>query len=147
MKKLLLILTFLFAPLAAADGAGEIDLAQYQGKVVMLDFWASWCVPCRRSFPWMNEMHDRYKQDGLVIIAVNLDKEAQDAAEFLAEFPANFLIEYDPDASLAMELGVEAMPSSFIYGRDGQPFDKHMGFRVAKQDQYEAAIRRALGLE
>lgn len=147
MNKPLLILAFLLLPITAANSIESIDLDRYQGKVVMLDFWASWCVPCRLSFPWMNEMHERYGKDGLIIIAVNLDKEKQDAAEFLAEYPAKFLIEYDPDASLAMEMGVEAMPSSFIYGRDGQPFDKHMGFRAAKQDEYEAAIRRALELE
>ena len=71
-----------------------VDLEEYRGKVVMLDFWASWCVPCRRSFPWMNEMQARYGDDGLVIIGVNLDNERREADAFLVEYPADFTIVY-----------------------------------------------------
>jgi len=113
---------------------------------VLLDFWASWCVPCRRSFPWMNEMQEKYAQDGLVIIAVNVDREVENAAAFLAEYPANFEIIYDPDAVLAKEYKIEVMPSSFIIGRNGASIDRHAGFKVKKQDEYEAVLRAALEL-
>ena len=73
MRKFLLVIVLMtLAPLASI--AGDLDLEKHAGKVVILDFWASWCVPCRRSFPWMNAMHEKYAQDGLVIIAVNLDR-------------------------------------------------------------------------
>lgn len=144
------ILFWLFlavAPAAVADAADSapLDLGQYQGKVVVLDFWASWCGPCRRSFPWLNEMHARYARDGLVIIGVNLDADRGDAKEFLVDHPADFGIYFDPEAALAMEYEVEAMPSSFVIGRDGQVTASHRGFKVKQQSEYEAILVEALG--
>jgi len=146
MRKLLLVIVLMmFAP--SVSVAGDLDLNHYAGKVVILDFWASWCVPCRRSFPWMNEMQKKYAQDGLVIIAVNVDREVENAAAFLAEYPANFEIIYDPAAELAKEYKIQVMPSSFVIGRDGASIDRHTGFKVNKQDEYEAVIRAALELQ
>ncbi len=146
MKKVILLAALLtWAPLAAADSG--LNLSSYEGKVVVIDFWASWCVPCRRSFPWMNDMHDKYTADGLVIIAVNLDRSADDAAQFLAKYPAKFEIAYDPTGVLAKKYGVEVMPSSIIIGRNGEMIERHAGFKVKQQDEYEATIRAALKLE
>ena len=146
MKKLLLFTALLiWAPLSVADSG--LNLAKYDSKVVIVDFWASWCVPCRRSFPWMNAMQDKYAEDGLVIIAVNLDRNAEDAARFLAKYPARFEIVYDPEGALAKEYGVEVMPSSVINGRNGERLERHAGFKVKRQDEYEATIRAALKLE
>ena len=144
------ILFWLFlavAPAAVADAADSapLDLGQYQGKVVVLDFWASWCGPCRRSFPWLNEMHARYARDGLIIIGVNLDADRGDAQEFLEDYPVDFGIYYDPEAALAMEYEVEAMPSSFVIGRDGQVKATHRGFKIKQQAEYEAILVEALG--
>ncbi len=121
-----------------------VDLDDYRGQVVIVDFWASWCVPCRRSFPWFNAMQAKYGDDGLVIVGVNLDRSRSDAEAFLAEYPADFEIVYDTDASLAREYGVQAMPSSIVFGRDGSVRERHMGFKVRQQDEYEAAIVAAL---
>jgi cytochrome c biogenesis protein CcmG/thiol:disulfide interchange protein DsbE len=126
------------------NAADALDLSDYQGKVVVLDFWASWCVPCRRSFPWMNEMQEKYADDGFVVIAVNLDDQATNAEAFLQKYPARFSIQYDPERQLARQYGVEAMPSSFVIGRDGSIAERHLGFKVAKTDEYEAAIVAAL---
>lgn len=146
MKRILLLAAlFVWAPLTTADI--ELDLSHHEGKVVIVDFWASWCVPCRRSFPWMNDMHDKYTADGLVIIAVNLDRSAEDAARFLAQYPAKFEIVYDPTGKLAKKYGVEVMPSSIIIGRNGEMIERHAGFKVKRQDEYEATIRAALNLE
>ena len=122
----------------------SLDLSAYQGKVVLLDFWASWCVPCRRSFPWMNEMQQKYGDSGLVIIGVNMDADAGEAQAFLERYPAEFEITYAPDGVLAKEFGVRAMPSSFVIGRDGEVVTRHLGFKVRKQDEYEAALVNAL---
>lgn len=137
------LLLLLQSGIAAADD--QFDLAAHEGKVVIVDFWASWCVPCRRSFPWLNTMHDKYGDDGLVIIGVNLDQERAAANEFLAEYPPRFRIYYDETKELAKEFGVVAMPSSYIIGRDGEIRKRHYGFKVKKQDEYEAAIVEALG--
>lgn len=120
------------------------DLAAHMGKVVVVDFWASWCVPCRRSFPWLNAMHDKYGDDGLVIIGVNLDEAREEAEAFLAEYPPKFEIWYDDSRALAREFDVMAMPMSYVIGRDGQRVARHFGFKVKKQDEYEAVIVAAL---
>jgi len=142
---LALLLTFSATMMAEEANSAALDLGQYQGKVVVLDFWASWCGPCRRSFPWLNEMHNKYEQDGLVVIGINLDARQEDAAEFLEDYPAEFKIHFDTDATLATEYGVEAMPSSFVIDRDGEIRASHRGFKVKQQDEYEAILVEALG--
>jgi len=121
-------------------------LDEFEGSVVVVDFWASWCVPCRRSFPWLNEMHAKYGEDGLVIIGINLDANRKDADAFLMDYPAAFRIYYDTEAVLAEEFGVEAMPSSFVIGRDGEIMARHLGFKVKRQQEYEAILVEALGV-
>jgi thiol-disulfide isomerase/thioredoxin len=143
MKKILFIIALLaWSPLIIAGD--NLNLDQYAGKVVVVDFWASWCVPCRRSFPWMNEMHEKYAEAGLVIIAVNVDRERENADAFLAKYPASFQILYDPTAALAKEYEVQVMPTSFVIGRAGEIIEQHAGFKVKKQDDYEAVILSAL---
>ncbi|MCH9695569.1 MAG: TlpA family protein disulfide reductase [Gammaproteobacteria bacterium] len=145
--RLLLILILILSNTLTLASDEIVNLQEYRGKVVVVDFWASWCVPCRRSFPWMNTMHEKYSEQGLVIVAVNLDPDAADAAAFLADHPAVFKIAYDPAASLAKEYGVIGMPSSYIFGRDGELISSHAGFKVKKQDEYEAAFVAALKQE
>jgi len=131
-----------FFPASADD---SLDLDAYRGNVIVVDFWASWCVPCRRSFPWLNEMHAKYADDGLVIVGINLDASKKDAAAFLEEYPAAFRIYYDSDAAYAKEFDVQAMPSSFVLGRDGKVTAHHLGFKVRRQSDYEAILVAALG--
>jgi peroxiredoxin len=89
-------------------------------------------------------MHDKYAEQGLVIVGVNLDMERGDAAKFLEEYPARFAIIYDETKELARQFEVVAMPSSYVIGRDGRIAAKHMGFKVTQQDEYEALIIDAL---
>jgi thiol-disulfide isomerase/thioredoxin len=130
-------------PAALADVA--FDLRSYKGKVVVVDFWASWCVPCRRSFPWLNDMYDRYAGDGLVILAVNLDEDRGAADRFLQDYPPRFTVIFGEGEALAKDFDVVAMPSSYLVGRDGKILHRHLGFLVKQQDEYEAAIAEALG--
>jgi len=138
----LLVLPFVSS--AQSGPAAAFDPDEYAGKVVVLDFWASWCVPCRRSFPWLNAMHEKYADEGLVIIGVNLDLEHAEAERFLGEFPASFRIVYDEHKALAKQFDVIAMPSSYMLGRNGKVVEQHHGFKVKKQADYEAAIVSAL---
>jgi thiol-disulfide isomerase/thioredoxin len=134
-------LLFSWAPGAAH---AEFGFDQYEGKVVVLDFWASWCVPCRRSFPWLNAMQEKYADEGLAIVGVNLDMERADAEQFLREYPAMFTILYDEHQQLARQFEVVAMPSSYVIGRNGEVIARHMGFKVKEQDDYESVIVDAL---
>ncbi len=128
----------------AARADSVVDLEAYRGNVVVLDFWASWCVPCRQSFPWLNAMHDKYADDGLVIIGVNVDDDEAEAKAFLEEFPPNFAIVYDRDKALAEEFDVIGMPSSYVIGRDGEVKARHFGFKAKKKAEYEAHLVDAL---
>lgn len=120
-------------------------LGEISGQVVWVDFWASWCAPCRRSFPWMNRMHARYAKQGLQIIAVNVDKERAAADQFLKETPAAFALKFDPEGNLAETFGVEAMPTSYLIdGSSGEVIERHLGFKLGNADHYEAAIKAAL---
>ena len=129
---------------AVAESATQFELQKYEGQVVVLDFWASWCAPCRRSFPWLNAMHEKYSSPGLVVIGVNVDNDPAAAAAFLKEYPADFQIHYDTDAVLARQYDIQGMPSSVVIGRDGDIVETHIGFKVKRQNDYEAALVAAL---
>lgn len=141
---LLLAVSGVLMPMRLLGAQSPELLSPLAGKVVLVDFWASWCVPCRRSFPWMNAMQRKYGSDGLVILAVNLDNDREQAERFLADYPATFRVHYDEDRSLARDFEVSAMPSSFVVGRDGLVRAQHRGFRSSMEQDYEAAIRAAL---
>ena len=144
MKVLLSIAIAVLCATAVARAAPPPALQPVEGRVVWVDFWASWCVPCRRSFPWLNSMHRKYESEGLQIIAVNLDKDRALADAFLAEVPAEFALRFDPAGALAKEFGVQAMPSSFLIDLDGNVLASHAGFRTGDTADYERAIQDAL---
>ena len=144
LKPLLSIAIALLCATAIVRAAPPPALQPVEGRVVWVDFWASWCVPCRRSFPWLNSMHRKYGADGLEIIAVNLDKDRALADRFLAEVPAEFALRFDPAGALAKQYGVQAMPSSFLIDSDGNVLASHAGFRTADTADYERAIQDAL---
>ena len=121
-----------------------ITLAQFKGKVVLLDFWASWCRPCWHSFPWMNTMQEKYQAQGFEIIAINVDKERNLAEEFLKKLPAKFTIAFDPEGIVAARYQLEAMPVSFIIDRKGIIRQQHLGFHKNKVLNYEAGILKLL---
>lgn len=125
----------------AASGGELLDLAALKGRVVYVDFWASWCAPCRESFPWMNRMQEELGRDGLVIIAINVDHDHSDAQRFLREHPARFRVVYDPDGVLPEQFGVRGMPTSFLIDRDGRVQSRHAGFRLTDRDPLAQQIR------
>jgi len=125
-----------------ASGTGDpLDLAALKGQVVYLDFWASWCVPCRESFPWMNRMQAELGRDGLTVIAVNVDRDRADAEQFLHDHPAQFRIVYDPQGLLPENFGVRGMPTSFLIDRGGRVESRHEGFRLRDRDLLTQQVR------
>ncbi len=127
-----------------ATAEGNINTADLRGQVVYIDFWASWCAPCRKSFPWMNAMHTKYADEGLKIIAITVDKNIDAAAAFLADLPPLFEIGYDPTGELAEKFELSAMPSAFVIDREGNLIDAHYGFRTSKTNDYEFSLVEAL---
>jgi thiol-disulfide isomerase/thioredoxin len=131
-------------PALAAPPGDPLGLEALKGKVVYVDFWASWCEPCRQSFPWMNEMQREFAKDGLVIIAVNVDHERTDAEQFLRRFAPEFAIRYDPDGVAAERFHVKGMPASFLVDRAGNIATQHAGFRPKDRIPLEQQIRSLL---
>jgi cytochrome c biogenesis protein CcmG/thiol:disulfide interchange protein DsbE len=130
------LLLLALAPRAApATPADELlDLAAFKGRVVYLDFWASWCAPCRESFPWMNRLQQQLGPEGLVIVAVNVDRERRDADRFMRAHAPHFRIVFDPEGLLPEKFAVRGMPTSFLISRDGRVQARHEGFRLADRD-------------
>jgi len=133
------------APAFPAENApAPLDLARFRGQVVVVDFWASWCKPCRQSIPWLNEMKRRYASQGLVIIGVNVDAERGDAERFLREVPIEFDVLYDPQGKLAGQFHLQGMPSTFVYDREGKLAHTLLGYREARRAGHEAQIQSLL---
>ncbi|WP_169308445.1 TlpA disulfide reductase family protein [Ferrimonas aestuarii] len=154
MRTLLsLFLTLSFAAAVAAKPAPDFSLKPNlqqslievsQKGPVYLDFWASWCGPCRRSFPFMNELVAQYQPEGLTVIAVNLDVEKQDADNFLTQFPANFTIVYDPEFTIADAYKVAGMPSSYLIYK-GEIIEQHVGFREKDAEATHRTLKKLFG--
>lgn len=130
--------------LTASGPGGPVTLAALKGKVVYLDFWASWCGPCRQSFPWMAEMQARYRAKGLHVLAVNLDAKREDADKFLAQTPAAFALAFDARGDSARAYALKGMPSSVLIGADGKVLAIHAGFREDERQTLEDSITAAL---
>ncbi len=139
-----LMLLFARVGVQAAPMAAPLDLEGLRGRVVYLDFWASWCVPCRRSFPWMEGMRQAYASRGLTVIAINLDHDRADAERFLGEFPAGFMIAFDPEGVLAEKYKVVGMPTGVLIDRHGAVRFTHIGFKPSDADAYEKQLQQLL---
>ena len=127
------------------DGKGDlVSLEHLRGRVVYVDFWASWCGPCRRSFPWMNELQRRYGDRGLTIIGVNVDKRRPDADRFLSQVPADFTIVFDAAGVTPSAWGVAGMPSSYLVDAQGKVAAVETGFADERKSAMEARIQKLL---
>ncbi|MDE2110544.1 MAG: TlpA family protein disulfide reductase [Alphaproteobacteria bacterium] len=140
----LCLLSTLLSFSAVPAHANGLDLNAYKGKVVYLDFWASWCNPCRMSFPWMNELQRLYGSRGFVVIGVNVDHDRELADEFLQANGAQFKIIYDPDGVIASQYNFKDMPTSYLIGRDGKVHYVHAGFYQNREMSYVADISKLL---
>jgi thiol-disulfide isomerase/thioredoxin len=129
---------------APASARTPLDLRDLRGQVVYLDFWASWCGPCRQSFPWMKSLESIYRKRGLTVVAVDLDHDHDDAQRFLRTFRPNFKVIFDPRGALAQRFDVSGMPSSFLIDRQGKVRFTHVGFRLNERAEYEREVRALL---
>lgn len=109
-----------------------------------LDFWASWCGPCRLSFPWMNRMHEQWQGQGLRIVAVSVDRRREDALGFLKANPARFQVGFDAQGSLARALDIKTMPTSLLVAPDGRILHRHEGFTASLGEKAAQAIKEAM---
>lgn len=126
--------------LTTLDGEPAYNLQELKGKVVYMDFWASWCPPCVQSFPFLNELERDLKDKGLHVVGINLDEKVADAQEFLEKHPADFSIVADISKQCAKGLEVMAMPTSYVIDRKGVIRHVHQGFRPGETEKLRALI-------
>lgn len=119
------------------------SLTTLRGRLIYIDFWASWCGPCKQSFPWMEELQRKF--NGLDVVAVNVDADRKDADEFLASQKSSFRLVFDPEGKIPEAYEVEGMPSSFLVGPDGKILFKHRGFRDSDKKELEEQIEKYIG--
>ncbi len=131
------------APQNLRDGSA-LDLSAYRGKVVYVDFWASWCGPCKMAFPFMNELTAAYDDEDFAIVGISVDETKEKALTFADRTPAEFTLALDTTGTCPASFGVEAMPSSYLLGPDGTVLHEHKGFRESDKAGLRAAIDKAL---
>lgn len=122
----------------------QFNLKQFEGKVVYLDFWASWCKPCQKSFPWMNSLLKKYPEDQFTVVTINLDENSEDMMDFLQRVTAQFDIYADPSGQFAEKFELEGMPTSYLIGKNGKAVKRHIGFYESKVSEYEKEIEALL---
>ncbi len=153
-----LVLGWLAAPVLALDAGARlpeigltdmrgtrVDAAALKGKVVIVDFWASWCAPCKEEMPVLERLYKKYKARGLVIVGVSVDQELANVKSFLKQLPVSFNIVHDADHKVAGRFKPPRMPSSYVADRNGIVRHVHAGFRDEDAAKLEAEVSALLG--
>jgi thiol-disulfide isomerase/thioredoxin len=120
-------------PAKLADTVKNIDFSAYKGKVVLIDFWASWCGPCQKSMPFLNQLRNERQNDGFEVIAINVDEDTKEALQLLQEHPVDYVMAFDPKAECPKIFNVKAMPSSYFVDKAGKVRKIHLGYRDGDQ--------------
>lgn len=126
--------------LTARSGT-NVSLGQYKGQVVMLNFWASWCGPCRQEMPLLDSIYTKYKRMGFTLIGVNVEPDSQAANDWLKQTPVSFPILYDKESKVSKMYDVEGMPSTVIIDRAGKVRVLHRGYKPGDENEYLDSIR------
>ncbi len=126
------------------DTSTELALADLRGKVVYVDFWASWCGPCRVSFPILDELRQEFSEQGFEVLAINVDEYKEDALEFMEELPVSYPIVFDPSGTTPSAYGILGMPTGFLVDRSGKVRKVHQGFRKSDAKKIRTEVMELL---
>ena len=128
-----------------SNAGGQVSLASLKGKVVMVNFWATWCVPCRQEMPHLEALYEKYNSLGFELLAVNVEKNnAEGARKWLQETPVTFPVLFDPENQVTKLYKVQTMPSTVIIGRDGTMRFMHNGYKPGYENDYQTQVRALL---
>jgi len=130
--------------LSELKSSKKIKLSQFRGKVVYVDFWASWCGPCRQSMPKFNVLYNKMSRKGFTILAVNLDEQVDDAKRFLKDYPVNYTVLHDTTGATPKQFGVSVMPTGYLLDRFGMVRYVHQGFRKGDDQLLMKKIKKLL---
>lgn len=122
----------------------NVRLSDYRGQVVMLNFWASWCGPCRQEMPLLDKLSQRYGRAGFTLLGVNVDAEKKLADQVLKEIPVGFEILYDPTSKVSETYKVDAMPTTVLVDCDGNLNYLHRGYVAGDEKLYKNKIKSLL---
>ena len=122
--------------------SGEnLKLSEYRGDVVLINFWASWCGPCRQEMPALSELHDKYQALGFTVLGVNVEEDPGKAVKLLEELPVSFPVLFDSESTVSRQYDVVAMPSTVLVDRNGKMRYLHKGYKPGLEDVYLQQIR------
>ena len=124
-----------------AVGGKSLSLSQYKGQVVMINFWATWCGPCRQEMPLLDAMYKKYKAMGFTLIGVNVEPDSKAAEEFLKKLPVSFPVAFDAESKVSQLYNVQGMPSTVIVDRKGNARVLHKGYRPGDENTYLDHVR------
>ena len=127
-----------------AKQGGNFRLDEHRGEVLFINFWASWCGPCRQEMPLLEELHQRYESAGFKVIGITIDEDTSEADALLAKIPVSFPVLYDPESSVSRMFDVDAMPTSVVIDRNGTMRYLHRGYKPGYEDEYRAQIRELI---
>jgi cytochrome c biogenesis protein CcmG, thiol:disulfide interchange protein DsbE len=130
--------------LRAIDG-GTVELKALRGKVLLVDFWASWCLPCKAAFPALNSAHEEFRAKGFEVLAINVDEKRENADAFLAATPHTLRVLMDPKMSAADAFGVRQLPTAFLIDRAGAIRYTHEGYTISALDSFRAELATLIG--
>ena len=131
--------------LPVLQGAADTSLESLQGKVVYLDFWASWCGPCRVSFPQLESLRSELGPRGFEVLAVSVDEDAADAQQFLRDIPVSYPIVHDPAGATPKTYGILGMPTGYLIDRTGVVRHIHTGYKKSDGEKLRSAVLQLLG--
>jgi len=132
-------------PISLKDLSGKaFAWSALSGKVVLVDFWASWCAPCKQELPVLEGLYKKYRARGFEIVAVNQDEERTNAEKFLRRAPLSFPVLHDADRSVAASYAPQKMPSSYLIDKHGLVRHVHAGFKASDADALEREIAALL---
>jgi thiol-disulfide isomerase/thioredoxin len=116
----------------------------YAGKVVLVDFWATWCGPCLKAIPFYNSLQDQQQKNNFTIVAINVDEEPEEVRQFLQEHQLNYPVAFDPAGSCPKTYGVQVMPSSYMVDKKGKVRYIQLGYRDGDQQEINDRVRGLL---
>lgn len=130
------------APNFTLQGTSDkLSLDQYDGDVIMINFWASWCGPCREELPHLEKLHKKYSKVGFTLIGINVDEDSNDAKKLLKDIPVSFPLAFDPKGIVSKQYDLKAMPTTVLIDKSGKVRSVHKGYKKGYEKKYKKEIK------